>query len=197
MSAGEWIVSSSGVSGRSDMAARRPVTKPQASGLPLADRNALAAILAGAADLDHRALGRKAGARRRVAHAGRQFVVVDVRRLPASVADQENAVVQASGMRRWRHRRWRFRPAARGWTRRTGRGCDRRCWPRPACRLRLRDRFGDVIGAGRLGRTWQAHRTPRRACRSIARRAKPDALAPRRAARRPDGRGDRVGHVLK
>ena len=96
---------------------------------------------------------------------------------------------------RWRHRRWRFRPAARGWRRRTGRGCGRRCWPRPAA-PRLRDRLGDVIGAGRLVEAGQrvehrgAHVGPLLAALGQPRRA------PRRAATRPCAADDRVAAMV-
>ena len=56
------------------------------------------AILAAAAHLDHRALGGEASRLRRLADAAGQLVVVDMLRLAAIVADQENAVVQAVRM---------------------------------------------------------------------------------------------------
>src|SRR5436190_8326796 len=59
---------------------------------------ALAAVAALAADFDDRADLTEAGLLGRLAHATRQFVIVDVRRLPAIVADQEDAVVQAAWM---------------------------------------------------------------------------------------------------
>src|SRR3954471_15836517 len=56
------------------------------------------AIAAGATDFDHRARRREAGTLRGLAHPARQAVVVDVHGLPAGIADQEDAVVQAVGM---------------------------------------------------------------------------------------------------
>jgi len=56
------------------------------------------AVAAGAADLDDRPRGRETGGLGRLTDAARQAVVVDVNRLPALVANQEDAVVQALGM---------------------------------------------------------------------------------------------------
>ena len=105
-------------------------------------------------------------------------VVVDVHGLPAIVADQEDAVVQAFGMLRWRHRRWRSRPAARGWRRRTGRGFDRRCWRRPGAPAPSRPPRR-CHRRSPACRSSPAHRTPRRACRSTARPAGSAGRAPR------------------
>ena len=64
----------------------------------LTNRSGVAAVLAGAAHLDHRALSLEAGALGGFADSARQAVVVDVHRLAAGVADQEDAIVQAVGM---------------------------------------------------------------------------------------------------
>ena len=56
------------------------------------------ALGAFAAHFDHRALG---GEARRIgggANTGRQFVVIDMHRAAAAVADQEDAVVEAAGV---------------------------------------------------------------------------------------------------
>jgi len=58
----------------------------------------VAAVAAGAADLDHRAFGGETGAGGSLADAPRNLVVIDMHRLPATVADQEDAVVEAVGM---------------------------------------------------------------------------------------------------
>ena len=58
----------------------------------------LAAIAAAAANLDYRANLGKTRMFGGIAHSTGQFVVVDVRGLPAIVADQENAIMQAAGM---------------------------------------------------------------------------------------------------
>ena len=57
------------------------------------------ALVAQAAQLDHRAHVGEAVAVPRLAQGARQLVVVEVRRLAAIVADQEDAVVQAPGVR--------------------------------------------------------------------------------------------------
>ena len=54
------------------------------------------AIAASAADFDDRPWCREARALRCLAHAFAETVVVDVHRLSAGVADQEDAVVQAA-----------------------------------------------------------------------------------------------------
>src|SRR5689334_16959603 len=58
----------------------------------------VAAVFALAADLDDRTRCGKAGVFRSLTNAARQIVVVDVHRLSARVADQEDAVVEAAGM---------------------------------------------------------------------------------------------------
>ena len=56
------------------------------------------AVAAGATDFDDRPARGKACRRRGLPDAAGQRVVVDVHCLPASIADQEDAVVQAVGM---------------------------------------------------------------------------------------------------
>jgi hypothetical protein len=58
----------------------------------------LAAILAPPPDFYHRSNFRKTGMFRSSANTFRQFVVIDVRSLPACIADQEDAVVEAAGV---------------------------------------------------------------------------------------------------
>src|SRR5687767_5514740 len=58
----------------------------------------LAAVFTAAAHFDHRPHFGKAGMLRGGSDAFGQLVVVDVRRLPAGVADQEDAVVEAARM---------------------------------------------------------------------------------------------------
>ena len=64
----------------------------------LTEELVILALAAFAAHFDHRARGGEAGVFRGLADALGQAVVVDVHRLPAAVADQEDAVVQAFGM---------------------------------------------------------------------------------------------------
>src|SRR3546814_10509755 len=63
-----------------------------------AERSVLVAVAAAAADLDHRPDGGEARLPRRRADAASQAVVVDMGRLSAIVADEEDAVVEAVGM---------------------------------------------------------------------------------------------------
>src|SRR4029453_3763447 len=86
MSPGNWMVSKRGVSGRLDIAPA--LTRSNCSGT----------VPALAPDFDHGAAGGETGVGGSLADAAGDVVVVDVRRLPAIVADQEDAVVQAAGM---------------------------------------------------------------------------------------------------
>ena len=115
---------------------------------------------------------------RRLAHAARQAVVVDVHGLPARVADQEDAVVQAIGMLVGDIGVGAFDPAGEVLRRRTGRGSDRRCWPRPAGPAPSRP-LRRCHRRSPACRSPPAPRTPRRACRSTAR---PGAVSRSRAA---------------
>src|SRR3546814_9272050 len=63
-----------------------------------AERSVLVAVAAAAADLDHRPDGGEARLPRRRADAASQAVVLDMGRLSAIVADEEDAVVEAVGM---------------------------------------------------------------------------------------------------
>ena len=186
MSAGNWTVSSSGVSGRSDMAAGlshlrrrcRPISpisaitqKCSGTQSPQLPRTSITGRLAA-----------KPALFGRLADPAVTAVVVDMRRLPAIVADQEDAVVQAAGMLVGDIGVGAFDPPREV-------GADEQVEdpvdavggdPPP---LRLRHRLGDVIGARPAGRSRPARRTPPRACRSTARRA---AVSRRCAASRSD-----------
>src|SRR3546814_16900908 len=59
----------------------------------------LIAVGAPAAHLDHGALGRESRRLGGMAHAGGHRIVVEMHRLPAHVADEEDAIVQAPRMR--------------------------------------------------------------------------------------------------
>ena len=59
----------------------------------------LAAVAAAAADFDYRAHLSESSALRGLAHPARQLIIVDVGRLPATVADQEDTVSKARGKR--------------------------------------------------------------------------------------------------
>ena len=129
---------------------------------------AVAAVAAGAANLDHRTLCRKARAlwppcARRPTNCHRRCALLarNCRR-----SGRCNRGGNPDG--RSRHRRSRSRPAGRGSRRRTDRGCGRRCSPRPAGPA-LRYRFGNIVGARWAERSSAGHRIPMRACRSTAR----------------------------
>src|SRR5688572_26254531 len=103
MSAGNWTASSSGVWGRSAIVAGLTANRrsshqqaPRRGRFQIFLRKCSGTIPALAADFDDRAAGGEAGALCRLADAAGDAVVVDMRRLPAIVADQEDAVVQAA-----------------------------------------------------------------------------------------------------
>ena len=172
---GNSTVSSSGVSGRSDMAGGLSGSRRHVTNMPGDFQQFLRNCSANRSQSPHvprtSITGRgaeKPGALRRLADAAGQAVVVDMHRLPALVADQEDAVVQAIRDARSRHRRWRFRPAGRGWRQRTGRGSGRRCSrrraaPAPSRPPRRCHRRSPAC------RSSPALRTPPPACRSTAR----------------------------
>src|SRR3546814_2996111 len=102
---GVWTVSRSGVGGRSVIGIAGPCRPPLldrpaptvdiGSG---AERSVLVAVAAAAADLHHRPDGGDARLPRRRAAAYSPAVAGDMGRLSASVADEEDAVVEAVGM---------------------------------------------------------------------------------------------------
>jgi hypothetical protein len=108
---------------------------------------ALAAVAAFAADFDDRADFGETRMLRRVADAARQFVVIDMGRLPAIVADQENAVMQAARMLIGHIGVGAFDPAGEI-------GADEQVEDsidaigRNSLAARLGDGFGDIISAG-------------------------------------------------
>ena len=139
---GNWTVSSSGVSGRSDMAVHLSLAAAchqcaAISAIPqrLLSPDALLAAVArsGRGPRSPGGLG-EAG----MFGGGADAARTACRRRCASPARKcrRSGRCSRAGSRDagWRHRRWRFRPGGRGWCRRTGRGSGRRCWPRPACR---------------------------------------------------------------
>ena len=105
----------------------------------------------------------KAGARGRIADAGRDAVIVEVRRLPAAVADEEDAIVQTVGMRVRHIGIGAFDPPDQV------RADEEVENPVDAVRgdapaFALRDRIGDVVGGGRPGEAGQGfeHARPHR-----------------------------------
>src|SRR5690242_19216494 len=108
----------------------------------------VAAVFALAADFDDRARRGEAGIFGRFADSARQIVVVDVHRLAAAVANEEDAVVEAAGML-VRDIGIRALDAARevGGHEQVENPVDAVGGDAPA--LGARDGFGDVIGACR------------------------------------------------